>query len=133
VGALGAGADVAFFVDLLEVPAHGIDAQAQAVGDFLAFGMIELDSSYAAMQYCRMTTLPVSKRGTITLPPEMRRKLGLDATEHPMMLVELKDGGIFLQPAEALPVRDIPEETLLAWVAEDEQDVDKFWRKAGKA
>jgi bifunctional DNA-binding transcriptional regulator/antitoxin component of YhaV-PrlF toxin-antitoxin module len=95
--------------------------------------MIEFDSSYAAMQYCRMTTLPVSKRGTITLPPEMRRKLGLDATEHPMMLVELKDGGIFLQPAEALPVRDIPEETLLAWVAEDEQDVDKFWRKAGKA
>jgi bifunctional DNA-binding transcriptional regulator/antitoxin component of YhaV-PrlF toxin-antitoxin module len=50
-----------------------------------------------------MTSIPVSKRGTITLPPDMRRKLGLDAAEHPMMLVELRDGGIFPHPAEALP------------------------------
>jgi bifunctional DNA-binding transcriptional regulator/antitoxin component of YhaV-PrlF toxin-antitoxin module len=85
------------------------------------------------MQHCRMTTLPISKRGTITLPPEMRRKLGLDVAEHPMMLVELRDGGIFLQPAEALAVRDIPAETLREWIAEDEKDAEKFWRKAGKA
>jgi len=37
-----------------------------------------------------MTTIPVSKRGTITLPPDMRRKLGLDVAVHPMMLVELR-------------------------------------------
>jgi bifunctional DNA-binding transcriptional regulator/antitoxin component of YhaV-PrlF toxin-antitoxin module len=85
------------------------------------------------MQHCRMTTLPISKRGTITLPPEMRRKLGLDVAEHPMMLVELRDGGIFLQPAEALAVRDIPAETLREWIAEDEKGAEKFWRKAGKA
>ena len=85
------------------------------------------------MQYYSMTSIPVSKRGTITLPPAMRRKLGIDAAEHPMMLVELRDGGIFLQPAEALPVRDIPEETLQGWIAEDEKDAGKFWRKAGKA
>jgi bifunctional DNA-binding transcriptional regulator/antitoxin component of YhaV-PrlF toxin-antitoxin module len=75
----------------------------------------------------------MSKRGTITLPPDMRRKLGLDAAEHPMMLVELRDGGIFLQPAEALPLRDISEETLQGWIAEDERDADSFWREAGKA
>ena len=92
-----------------------------------------LDKAAAAMQHCGMTTIPVSKRGTITLPPEMRRQLGLDAAEHPMMLVELRDGGVFLQPAEALPVRDIPEETLRQWLAEDERDAKKFWRKAGKA
>lgn len=80
-----------------------------------------------------MITLPVSKRGTITLPPEMRRRLGIDAAEHPMMLVEMKDGGVFLQPAEALPIRDIPEETLREWIAADEKDGKKFWRKAGKA
>ena len=85
------------------------------------------------MRHCRMTTLPISKRGTITLPPEMRRKLGLDVAEHPMMLVELRDGGIFLQPAEALAVRDIPAETLREWIAEDEKGAEKFWRKAGKA
>lgn len=80
-----------------------------------------------------MISIPVSKRGTITLPPEMRRSLGLDVAEHPMMLVELRDGGIFLQPAEALPVRDIPETILQQWIAEDEDDAEKFWEKAVKA
>ncbi len=92
-----------------------------------------LDTRIAALQHYCMTSIPVSKRGTITLPPDMRRKLGLDAAEHPMMLVELRDGGIFLQPAEALPVRDIPEETLRGWIAEDETDAEELWRKAGKA
>ncbi len=92
-----------------------------------------LDKRIGVLQQCRMTRIPVSKRGTITLPPDMRRKLGLDAAEHPMMLVELRDGGIFLQPAAALPVRDIPEETLRGWIAEDEKDAEQFWRKAGKA
>jgi hypothetical protein len=50
-----------------------------------------------------------------------------------MMLVELRDGGVFLQPAEALPVRDIPLEALRGWIEEDERDAEKFWRKAGKA
>lgn len=85
------------------------------------------------MRHYGMISIPVSKRGTITLPPDIRRKLGLDTAEHPMMLVELRDGGIFLQPAEALPVRDIPEETLRSWVEEDERDAEQFWRKAGKA
>jgi len=93
----------------------------------------QFDSGTAAMQYCCMTAIPVSKRGTITLPPEIRRSLGLDAAEHPMMLVDLRDGGVFLRPAEALAVRDIPAETLRQWLAEDEQDAEKFWRKAGKA
>ena len=85
------------------------------------------------MQHCSMTAIPVSKRGTITLPPEIRRSLGLDTAEHPMMLVELRDGGVFLQAAEALHVRDIPEETLQSWIKEDEKDAEKFWRKVGKA
>ena len=92
-----------------------------------------LDTRIAALQHYGMTSIPVSKRGTITLPPDMRRKLGLDVAEHPMMLVELRDGGIFLQPAEALPVRDIPEATLRSWIAEDEKDAEVLWRKAGKA
>jgi hypothetical protein len=40
---------------------------------------------------------------------------------------------LFLQPAEALPVRDIPLETMRKWIAEDERDADRFWKKAGKA
>jgi len=80
-----------------------------------------------------MTAIPVSKRGTITLPPEIRRELGLETATHPMMLVELRDGGVFLQPAEALAVRDIPEATLREWIAEDERDAEGFWKRAGKA
>ncbi|MFM8459602.1 MAG: AbrB/MazE/SpoVT family DNA-binding domain-containing protein [Chthoniobacterales bacterium] len=79
-----------------------------------------------------MTAIPVSKRGTVTLPPEIRRKLGLDASAHPMMLAELRDGGVFLQPAEAIPVRDIPLATMEQWIQEDEHDAKRFWDKAGK-
>ena len=79
-----------------------------------------------------MTAIPVSKRGTVTLPPEIRRKLGLDASAHPMMLAELRDGGVFLQPAEAVPVRDIPLATMERWIQEDERDTKRFWDKAGK-
>jgi hypothetical protein len=49
-----------------------------------------------------------------------------------MMLAELRDGGLFLQPAEALPVRDIPLSTMKAWISEDERDAEGFWKRAGK-
>jgi bifunctional DNA-binding transcriptional regulator/antitoxin component of YhaV-PrlF toxin-antitoxin module len=80
-----------------------------------------------------MTAIPVSKRGTVTLPPEVRKTLGLDLADHPMMLCELRDGGVFLHPAEAMPVRDIPLETMQRWVSEDERDAERFWKTAGKA
>ena len=80
-----------------------------------------------------MTAIPVSKRGAITLPPEIRRALGLDAAENPMMLIELRNGGVFLQPSEAMPVRDSPLETLQQWIAEDQRHASKFWKNAGKA
>ncbi|RRJ98130.1 hypothetical protein Ga0100231_006985 [Opitutaceae bacterium TAV4] len=77
------------------------------------------------------TTLPLSKRGTLTLPPDMRRKLGLDALPNPMVLVEERDGGLFLQPAIALPVRDIPKAKIRAWIARDEAEMEAF-KAAGK-
>lgn len=66
------------------------------------------------------TALPVSKRGTLTLPPALRRKLGLDRLASPMVLVEEREGGLFLQPATAVPVRDIPKKTIARWTADDE-------------
>lgn len=80
-----------------------------------------------------MTAIPISKRGTITLPPEIRRALGIETAENPVMLVELRNGGVFLQPAESMPVRDIPKETLQEWIAEDERDAEGFWKAACKA
>ena len=63
----------------------------------------------------------------------MREALGLGSSEHPMMLAELRDGGLFLQPAEALPVRDIPLAAMKKWIAEDERDAGGFRQRAGKA
>lgn len=77
-----------------------------------------------------MTAIPISKRGTITLPPEIRRALGIETAENPVMLVELRNGGVFLQPTESMPARDIPQETLQEWIAEDERDAERFWKAA---
>ena len=92
-----------------------------------------LDKCNTALQHYSMTAISISKRGTITLPPEIRRALGLDLAKNPMMLVEMRGGGVFLQAAEAMPVRDIPIETINEWIAEDERGAEAFWEKAGKA
>jgi len=81
------------------------------------------------MQRCRVTlTLPVSKRGGLTLPPALRRKLGLDRINSPLVIVEERDGGLFLQPAAAVPVRDIAREKLARWIARDEAEMAAFTR-----
>ena len=78
------------------------------------------------MQHCSMTTLLLSKRGSLTLPPALRRKMGLDKLKSPMLLVEERDGGLFLQPAVAIPVRDLPKGQIRAWIARDEADMKAF-------
>jgi len=91
-----------------------------------------LANRFAAMQHCGMTTtLPLSKRGSLTLPPALRRKMGLDKLRNPMLLVEEREGGLFLQPAVALPMRDIPKAQIQAWIARDEADMKAF-QAAGK-
>lgn len=72
-----------------------------------------------------MTALMVSKRGTITLPPEIRRKLGLDRIEQPMVLVEEREGGIFLQTAAAIPLRNFSKSQMEKWIKEDEEGMKK--------
>ena len=79
-----------------------------------------------------MTAIPVSKRWTITLPPEIRKGLGLEDADHPMMIMELRDGGVFMHPATAMPVADIPLEQMQSWIASDEDDADRFWKSAAK-
>ena len=87
---------------------------------------LALANGIAVMQHGGMTTLPLSKRGSLTLPPALRRKMGLDKLRNPMLLVEERDGGLFLQPAVALPVREIPKAQIEAWIARDEADLKAF-------
>lgn len=70
--------------------------------------------------------VPVSKRGTFTIPPEIRKRLGVDQLENPMLLVEEQDGKLYLEPAAAVPVRDIPKATLQAWMKQDEAEMTAF-------
>ena len=95
-------------------------------------GCGRFDICLAALQYCCMTAIAVSKRWTITLPPEIRKGLGLEGADHPMMLMELRDGGVFLHPATAMPVRDIPLKQMQQWIASDEADAELFWKSASK-
>jgi bifunctional DNA-binding transcriptional regulator/antitoxin component of YhaV-PrlF toxin-antitoxin module len=82
-----------------------------------------LDNGYAALQYCgMMKVLPVSKRGTITLPPSFRRRMGIDRVENPLMLVREEEGKLIMELATAVPVREFPESAIRGWIAEDEAD-----------
>jgi hypothetical protein len=88
---------------------------------------LALAGRIAAMQHCSMsTTIPMTKRGSLTLPPSLRRKMGLDKMRNPMLLVEEREGGLFLQPAVALPIRDIPKKQIEAWIARDEAEMAAF-------
>ena len=66
--------------------------------------------------------LPISKRGTITLPPSFRKKLGLDQMENPLMIVEEKQGKLVMEVAAAVPVREFSTATIRQWLAEDTAD-----------
>jgi len=43
-----------------------------------------------------------------------------------MVLVEECEGGLFLQPAVAMPMRDIPKATIERWIARDEAEMATF-------
>lgn len=58
--------------------------------------------------------------------------MGLDKLKNPMLLVEERDGGLFLQPAVTMPVRDLPKAQIKAWIARDEEEMKAF-QAAGKA
>jgi len=84
---------------------------------------VQLDCRNAALQHYGMQKiLPVSKRGTITLPPSFRKKLGLDQLENPLLIVEEKQGRLVMEVATAVPVREFSDGTLGQWIAEDEAD-----------
>lgn len=77
-------------------------------------------------QYSMTTVLPMSKRGTVTLPPALRRKFGLDRMDNPLVMIEERDGELILRPATAVAVRDLPKGVIEGWIAEDEAGMREF-------
>jgi bifunctional DNA-binding transcriptional regulator/antitoxin component of YhaV-PrlF toxin-antitoxin module len=94
---------------------------------------VNLDFRFAALQHCSIAiVIPISKRGTVTLPPSLRRSLGLEGLENPMLIANEVDGKLVLEPATAIPVRDIPEKTVRKWINEDEAAMKAFSAKKKK-
>ena len=58
--------------------------------------------------------------------PELRRKTRLDKLRNPTLIVEEREGGLFLHPATAVPVREITKAQIRAWNACDEADTKAF-------
>ncbi|NBV39312.1 MAG: hypothetical protein EBS00_07125 [Verrucomicrobia bacterium] len=77
-------------------------------------------------------TLPVSKRGTLTLPPELRIKLKLNRLNSPMVVLDEKDGVVIMQSAVAMPIRDIPKESINRWILNDEAEFNTYKKKKKK-
>ncbi len=75
------------------------------------------------MLLCSMEAIQISKRGTLTLPPKLRARLGLDKVANPMVLVEERDGGLFLMPSTAVPIHSLSAETLAEWIKDDETEL----------
>jgi len=61
--------------------------------------------------------LPISKKGQITLPADLRKRLGLKARD--TVIAEVRKGELVLRPSTALEVETYSEENIARW---DEQD-----------
>ena len=57
----------------------------------------------------------------------------MDKMRNPMLIVEEREGGVFLQPAVALPICDIPKKQIEAWIARDEAEMAAFGASTPKA
>ena len=64
---------------------------------------------------------------------DVRMMVGPEERTFSVRVTEEREGGVFLLPAAAIPVRDIPESTIKKWIAEDERGAETFWKNAGKA
>jgi len=76
---------------------------------FFALGRFQLPLNISLVPPYAMISLP-----SVGFNPKLR---------HPMVIVEKRDGGFFLQPAPAVPVRDLPKGTIEQWIARDEADM----------
>ncbi len=60
------------------------------------------------------------------MPPSLRRSLSLEGLDNPMLIASEVDGKLVLEPATAIPVRDIPKRTIRKWISEDEAALKAF-------
>jgi antitoxin PrlF len=65
-------------------------------------------------------SLTVSGRGQITLPANMRKRLGIEAGG--VLIAEEREGDILLRPAAVLEIETYSDADIARWDAEDRLD-----------
>lgn len=65
-------------------------------------------------------SLTVSGRGQITLPANMRKRLGIEAGG--VLIAEEREGDIVLRPAAVLEIETYSDADIARWDAEDRMD-----------
>ena len=65
-------------------------------------------------------SLTVSGRGQITLPANMRKRLGIEAGG--VLIAEEREGDIVLRPAAVLEIETYSDADIVRWDAEDRLD-----------
>lgn len=65
------------------------------------------------------TTIQINKRGTLTLPKELRRRLGLE--KGGVIIAEASEDGIILKPAVAFPIEMYTDSRIKEFENENEK------------
>jgi AbrB family looped-hinge helix DNA binding protein len=73
-------------------------------------------------------TIQINKRGSLTLPKALRRRLGLE--QGGVVMAEATDGGILLRPAVAYPIEIYSDERVGAFDAAEAELKKRLGRKA---
>ena len=71
-------------------------------------------------------TTKVGKRGTIVIPAELRRRLGLE--EGTLVVAEEREGGVLIRPAVALPLEAYSPERRAEFLLSNAVDAEEYAR-----
>ncbi len=69
-------------------------------------------------------TSRVGKRGTVVIPARLRKRFGIE--EGSLVIAEERDGGIFIQPAVALPVEVYSPERIAEFLLSNAVGADGY-------
>jgi AbrB family looped-hinge helix DNA binding protein len=72
------------------------------------------------------STAQMRRKGVVVIPAEMRKELGLD--EGSLLLMERREGGIFIRPAVAVAVEEYSKERLASFLLGDAFDASSYAR-----
>lgn len=74
------------------------------------------------------TTIQINERGTLTLPKELRKRLGLE--KGGVIIAEISDNGIILKPAVAFPIEMYTDSRIKEFEKEDEKLMEHLKKRS---